>query len=758
MPADEDPAPAAPLGPAEAGFTADCRAVLPVRTSALMIRWGVTTVLCAAACGVSGDPGPQSGLDGARPRIEDDPAFVPAAPAVATIRQGASLVGDVVVVPGDARTVSSSGPGRFGITAENRRAVIDAVLSVLPDRYDAVLVGTSFEDEAVENAAFELLCNDVRGIGLSVFDARPDFGLSPDGRLCAYATVGDVAGYGPLDQLGAVRGRFHALASALLASRWTMYLRFQAATGPSTALLGEGDFGWSALAQSSGSLARGVLLEVVTPPDADGVGAYRVAGRNLGFAPLDLYAMGRIPPEQVPVLFYLANATVDGEAVTRTDRLEVGTEIRGQPVLVNVQQVIDAMGRRQPSARAQDPFHRVAFAFVTAPGESRAAYQAKLDAFEQARASLPASWRAWGGGSLCTDIATPCPEPQLRLLPPVIEDDGDGIVSPGERVRVLPVLRNVGIGTAEGVQVRVSSLDPAATVEGEARVAPPVPEGESVQLAEGFELTVSATVACGSGVALRAEITTREGPVFTDDFVVAVGTRRLRFDPLEEAPDWRVDPDGNDNATRGAFALGPPEEVSAAGVLTQPGEDHTPDGELAFFTGPRAGSFFSTHNLTGGRTTLESPVFSLGDAQDPVLVFRAWRSVWDFTQDPPRPERHSPLRVSVSSDGGETYAPLGEFSGQTESWARVSFRLRDAIEPTDRVRFRFVAEEQQPANVEIGIDDIELLDFAATCTGTTEPEPEPEVPDTGEGGGCRTGPGTVASALAVLLLFWRRRR
>ncbi len=92
----------------------------------------------------------------------------------------------------------------------------------------------------------------------------------------------------------------------------------------------------------------------------------------------------------------------------------------------------------------------------------------------------------------------------------------------------------------------------------------------------------------------------------------------------------------------------------------------------------------------------------------------------------------------------------------------MSFRLREVVEPTDRMRFRFVAEEERSANVEVGIDDLELLDFAASCGGPVEPEPEPEPggPEEGDGGGggCRSGPGSAAAALALLLLLRRRRR
>jgi hypothetical protein len=227
--------------------------------------------------------------------------------------------------------------------------------------------------------------------------------------------------------------------------------------------------------------------------------------------------------------------------------------------------------------------------------------------------------------------------------------------------------------------------------------------------------------------------------------------------------DWRVDPEGTDGAREGAWALGEPEEASAAGILTQPGADHTPgDGKLAFVTGPARGDFFAANDLDEGRTTLESPIFDLEAAADPTLVFWAWRSVWDFASDPVRPLDSAPLVVEVSADGGATWRELGRFAQQTEAWTRVSYRIRDALEPTSRTRFRFSVEETQAANTEVAIDDLEIVDFLATCEGADpEPDPDPdpspgpeEEGDGDEGGGCRCARATPPDpelAAAILL-------
>lgn len=719
------------------------------------------------ACGPAGPRDPTAAPEGARPRgFQLDPSFAPGAPLDGLLRSGLSVEGDILVFEGDARYVSASGPGRFGLTEDNQRALVQDAFTLVPDRFDTLVLFTAFADEAsATRSYYQALRNRVSGIGLQLFDDRSGFGLSEGGRLSGYVGMGSPLewGEGSLAGLDAPQGAFHAAIARELAHRWAFYLRFDLPSGAaSSSLLGADDRDWSSLAQADGSILGGNRYERVgDPPGPDGFALYENTGRNLGFAPLDLYAMGRLPLEQVPVLFYLSEATVDMAPVDRATDIPVGTVVRGIPNLVSPQQVLDAMGPRSPSADAADPYYRVAFAFVTTPGAPRSAWEDQLELLERVRADLPASWAAWGAGNLCTRIAEPCPEPQLELGEVILEDD-DGLVAPGETVGVRLEVENFGVGTAAGVDVELRAVDGAATVTGGPLTAPDIPQGASVTLPDAFSVTVTSSIACGTAVRLRATMISREGPAFEGEIALPVGTDRLRLDAVEEDVDWRVDPDGTDTAMAGAWALGDPEESVAAGITAQPEDDHTPgEGKLAFFTGPPLLDFFASNDLDEGRTTLESPVYALRDAQDPLLVFWAWRSVWDFASDPPEPQTQAPLVVEVSDDGGASYVELGRFEQQTEAWTRVGFRIRDAVELTNRIRFRFVVEETEPGNVEVGIDDLEILDFLASCR---DDAPEPMPPDPGDpdddddgGGGCRClaprAEGPANSTVWIGLLF-----
>jgi len=236
-----------------------------------------------------------------------------------------------------------------------------------------------------------------------------------------------------------------------------------------------------------------------------------------------------------------------------------------------------------------------------------------------------------------------------------------------------------------------------------------------------------------------------------------------------------VNPDGTDTAGDGVWSLGVPEAIQGpAGVLTQPPRDHSiGDAELAFMTQPRSDGLFARSDVDGGRTTLESPIFALGETRDPTVRVWVWRTAYDFTEREPVP-LENPLTIEVSNDGGATWSVVREFREQTTEWTPVDIRLRTPvldIRPTNRMQFRFWIEDDTRngvGNIEAGIDDLEIFDFLPGCPGLIPPE-EPVDPgpvtggdDEDESGGCRAVGADAPVVLAVLLgglaLMRRRRR
>lgn len=757
------------------------------RSAAPLRAWVAAAILAPglilAGCGRPAGDGPRSeapppevyAQDTVRPDgFVPNPAFVPIVPTHDLRRSALRLEGEILVVEGDARTVSQAGGGVFGILPENQRAIVQEVLAVHPDIFDTIQIYTSFVDQAhLGSAYYSGIANAVSGIGIGSYNSRPSYGLPREGgRLSGFSNMNSMLmwGRGSFDGLDQVRSSYHAIIAQELSHRWLFFMRFRDGTGQlSDALIGRDGSHWSRLAHAYGSVQDGQWWE------DNGGGTFHNQGTDLGFAPLDRYAMGMIPAEDVEPFFFIDGATLDGQPLGPTDRVPQFALVQGRRVDVTMTQILAAMGPRNPPAGIESPYYRAAFVLVTAPGEPRSSWGPHLEALQRVAANFPESWRRWteGAGAMCTRVSELCPEPKIELAEVTVRDGNDDLLAPDEDFQLELAIQNAGIGTAEGVRVTLIPLDPAVEVFTDGVTAPPVPEGGRVTLSERFSLRVAADAECGSAVRLLARFATREGPTFSATFELGIGTRQVTFDPLEEGPDWRVDPDGDDDAVRGQWELGVPELVSITGVITQPGEDHTPgDGKLAFMTGPEAGAFFSDHDVDGGKTTLESPAFALRGTRDPVLVFYAWRVAVDLTRTPPGPVPGSDLVVQVTNDGGERWHELGRVTENTLEWTRVSLRIRDAVEPTNRIKFRFViADQTTTGTVEAGIDDLEIIDYLESCEGIEGPEtPDAGAGDGGGGGGMREDGGCgctdlaprprVFSALAGLLVFglWASRR
>lgn len=693
-------------------------------------------------------------------RFDPSADFVPEVPTIATKRSALSIEGEIIVVEGDAQTVSQQGIGRFGISEDNQRAIVAEVLGLVPDEFDTIQIFTTFDDQTSPgNAYYRGIRNDVQGIGKMVFNSRPQWGLSADGgRLSGFSNMNNMLlwGSGSFDGLNEIEGFYHALLANVLSTRWLFNMRFTDVNGmPNASLLGRDDERWSRLAHAYGSVHDGNWF------DDNGDGSFTNRGTDLGFAPLDLYAMGLRAPEDVEDFFYLTDAEdMAGDPLNRLSGIAAGETVTGERVDVTIDQVVDAMGPREPAALADLPYYRAAFVLVTEPGEPRSSWEPHLTALQAIANDFPTTWQNWTGGSMCTKVTERCPEPVVVLGDFRIQDDGDGIIAPGETFSVTVVAQNTGVGTVEGVQVALVPRSDTVTIQTAPVTAPPMPSGELVEITMPFMATASSTIGCDVALRMAVQFTTQEGPQFAENIEVGVGSRPLRYDPLNEAPDWRVNPDGDDTATAGAWALGIPEEAGAAGILTQPGQDHTPgEAKLAFMTGPELMNFFSSNDVDNGFTTLESPVFALSAAEDPSLVFYAWRAAYDFSQaSGPEPLDGAPLIIEVSNDGGETYAELGRFTENTEEWTRVSLNIRDVKELTDRMRFRFIiADESAAGTVEAGIDDLSVVDFLELCGGRVEPTPDGGVrrvePMDDGGCGCSESAGTSSGAAVFTLAF-----
>jgi len=111
----------------------------------------------------------------------------------------------------------------------------------------------------------------------------------------------------------------------------------------------------------------------------DGGGRFTAIEATERFSPLDQYAMGLIPSEDVPPFFY-----VDGCA-NRAAAPQTGAIIQGRRVDVTIDQIIAAEGPRVPAANKSPHSFNMAFIVVGEAGRFPSeASIAKVDRFRAA--------------------------------------------------------------------------------------------------------------------------------------------------------------------------------------------------------------------------------------------------------------------------------------------------------------------------------------------------------------------------------------
>ena len=217
-----------------------------------------------------------------------------------------------------------------------------------------------FRPDVISDAfAFETTVkNSIAGIGLE----RTDFSgaLGSGGALQSLINMDRISKYPDAPALKIV-GEISAL--GILAHetghRWLARLRFRDADRSiSDALLGRQRAHWSFFLDSDGSVMEGNEISDL------GGGTFRTASTTEKYSRLDQYAMGLVTAADVPRWFYVdAPITHFG----RDAPAIVGTTLTGTRRDVLIEDVIDALGPRVPSAEESPRVHRQAFVFVRRP-------------------------------------------------------------------------------------------------------------------------------------------------------------------------------------------------------------------------------------------------------------------------------------------------------------------------------------------------------------------------------------------------------
>ena len=264
---------------------------------------------------------------------------------------------------------------RFAARAQlDNVALLRKFYQTHPDNYDQVIIWT--DASLVHDAfAYEMtVANEVRGIGVPLFDAARDFGSA--GRLRSVAVMDWINKY-PEDPRQQFLGE-NTTVSVLgqeVGHRWLAFVEFRDHNGArSTQLLGRGESHWSFFFDSDASVMEGNDIEDL------GGGSFRTVDAVSRFSLLDQYMMGLVAPSQVPAFFYVENPTNVSPNRNRESAPDIGVTFNGTRREVLVNDIIDIYGPRIPGAADSARLHRQAFIFVASSGsDPSSATVSKLD-------------------------------------------------------------------------------------------------------------------------------------------------------------------------------------------------------------------------------------------------------------------------------------------------------------------------------------------------------------------------------------------
>jgi RHS repeat-associated protein len=240
-----------------------------------------------------------------------------------------------------------------------RQQIAAKFFATHPDQYDFLVVFTTFEFDTGNSTAFYSgIRNDTAGIGLPDFDVSSSYGS--EGRLQGYIDMAALTRYAFAPTSPTYHDTIDTLAHELM-HRWGVHVRFIDATGnDSTDLLGRDGAHWSYFVDSGASLLYGA--DWALRPD----GSFASVDVRHRFSPLDLYLAGFASEEEVAPFALIR----DGSGGAPGDLPQLGATSIGHAEIVDMDQIIEALGPRSPSSVAAQKDFTAAMILVKRSGET----------------------------------------------------------------------------------------------------------------------------------------------------------------------------------------------------------------------------------------------------------------------------------------------------------------------------------------------------------------------------------------------------
>jgi hypothetical protein len=245
------------------------------------------------------------------------------------------------------------------------------------DRFDQLVFWT---DTTVVTDAFAFestVANAIRGLGSDTFDQAADFGSA--GALQSVMVMDRAAKYGD-DPNARILNENSALAVIAheTGHRWLTQFTFaDGRGGVSDALLGRQRAHWSFFMDSDASVMEGNDIDELS------AGSFRTIAAAERFSRLDLYGMGLVGPGDVPPVFYVDAPANVSPGSTRESAPRTGVTFTGTRRTVRIEDIVSAVGARQPAADGSPRLHRQAWVYVITRGSSPS--QADLTRLERMR-------------------------------------------------------------------------------------------------------------------------------------------------------------------------------------------------------------------------------------------------------------------------------------------------------------------------------------------------------------------------------------
>jgi len=206
-------------------------------------------------------------------------------------------------------------------------------------------------------------------------------------------------------------------------------------------------------------------------------------------------------------------------------------------------------------------------------------------------------------------------------------------------------------------------------------------------------------------------------------YYVLVGVQVAGIHDCDDNEDWGIWQTGipGDNAGTGmwvnAVPIGSQTTDVSPGTIVQPFNQMTPGGEYCFVTGNAVSvnSPIGEADVDGGHTTLQSTLIDMSSYAEPIVSYWRW-----YTNDPPGGANPGAdyWQVLMSNNGGQSWTYVENTLTSDMRWRRNAFRVRDFLEPTNQMRFRFIASDSiRPGEyleggslVEAAVDDFFIFD------------------------------------------------